>query len=405
MDINCAAQHQIQAKLYGSLVFYGFHNTKREVLSEMKKLASLLLALTLLAGCLTLPAAAAGPYQEVIYGGPYNEEGNVQEDQGYTLTVDKGRKNDDYMTYLCYVPDGATITLRVTKAPAEPIYFGVGAKSIRPGGDGEYDTSDPAYHYVEYMSNSANGSVLVEDSKDPSVAAAHPWPDSPEYMITGPTTRSITIDAKKFADCPYIHIYIGNQYEKSIETIIQTAVLVLDKGSTPAKTAFKDVPATAYFAESVKWATEQKITGGTTATTFAPNATCTTAQILTFLWRANGSPAPTGKTPFTDIAAGAYYQDAAAWAAEKGLISGTTFGGDTPCTRSATVSYLWTLAGKPTAAAATFTDVAAAAEYAPAVAWAVEQKITGGTTATTFAPDTTCTRAQIVTFLFRDLAK
>lgn len=168
----------------------------------------------------------------------------------------------------------------------------------------------------------------------------------------------------------------------------------------PSASAFSDVAAGTYYADAVKWAVEKGITAGTTATTFSPNNTCTTAQILTFLWRANGSPAPTGNN--AAVPAGQYYTDAANWALEKGLTD--DFSADTPATRAATVTYLWKLAGKPAAEAAAFTDVDAGAEYAQAVAWAVKKGVTAGTSATTFAPDNTCTRGQIVTFLHRDLA-
>lgn len=169
--------------------------------------------------------------------------------------------------------------------------------------------------------------------------------------------------------------------------------------------AFTDVADNAYYAAPVAWAVEKGITTGTTATTFSPNNTCTTAQILTFLWRAKGQIEPTIANPFTDVAESAYYYKAALWAYENGMVSGTAFGGGTPCTRSATVTYLWKLAGSPEAAPSAFTDVAGGAEYAPAVAWAVEKGVTGGTTATTFSPDNTCTRGQIVTFLYRDMAQ
>ena len=172
----------------------------------------------------------------------------------------------------------------------------------------------------------------------------------------------------------------------------------------PATGTFTDVAATSPYAAAVKWAVEKNITAGTTATTFAPAATCTNAQILTFLWRASGQPEPAAANPFTDVAQTNYYYKAALWAHEKGLVSGTVFGSAEPCTRAQTVTYLWTLAGKPAAAKAlSFTDVAADADYAQAVAWAVEKGITTGTGATTFAPDTTCTRGQIVTFLYRDM--
>ena len=171
--------------------------------------------------------------------------------------------------------------------------------------------------------------------------------------------------------------------------------------SAPAEapaSPFTDIAADAYYADAVLWAVENGITSGTSASTFSPNATCTTAQILTFLWRANSSPAPAGSN--AAVPAGKYYTDAASWALEKGLTD--SFDADTPATRAATVTYLWKLAGKPAAASAAFTDVAADATYASAVAWAVKEGITAGTSASTFSPDNTCTRGQIVTFLYRD---
>lgn len=172
-----------------------------------------------------------------------------------------------------------------------------------------------------------------------------------------------------------------------------------------SKPTFTDVTDSAYYAAPVAWAVEKNITTGTTETTFSPNNTCTTAQILTFLWRAKGSPEPTSRTnSFTDIKESDYYYKAALWAKENSLISGTTFNGNTPCTRAATMTYMWKLAGSPSTSSAAFTDVPGSANYAQAVAWAVSENITTGITATTFSPDATCTRAQIVTFLYRAYA-
>ena len=175
--------------------------------------------------------------------------------------------------------------------------------------------------------------------------------------------------------------------------------------TVPTVGGFSDVKTGDYFAEPVLWAVEKGITAGTSATTFSPNTDCTTAQILSFLWRANGSPKPTMVNPFSDVKSGDWYADAAAWAYEKGLVSGTAFGGDTLCTRSMAVTYMWKAAGSPSARAASFTDVSAGAEYADAVAWAVEQGVTAGTSDTTFSPDSVCTRGQIVSFLYRGLEK
>ena len=175
--------------------------------------------------------------------------------------------------------------------------------------------------------------------------------------------------------------------------------------TNPTVGGFTDVKTGDFFAEPVKWAVEKGITEGTSETTFSPAADCYTAQILSFLWRANGSPKPTGSNPFTDVKSSDFYADAAIWAYEKGMVSGTTFGGNTLCTRSMAVMYMWKAAGSPSAKAASFADVPAGADYAQAVAWAVEQEITSGTSATTFSPDDICTRGQIVSFLYRGLAK
>lgn len=167
---------------------------------------------------------------------------------------------------------------------------------------------------------------------------------------------------------------------------------------------FSDVREADYYAAPVLWAVEKGITAGTSDTTFSPESTCTTAQILTFLWRSQGQPEPSIKNPFSDVSAKDYYYKAALWAYEKGLISGTVFNGGTPCTRGDTVTYLWKLAGSPAASPVAFTDVPDTADYAQAVAWAVSEGITGGTSATSFSPNSVCTRANVVTFLHRAYA-
>lgn len=173
----------------------------------------------------------------------------------------------------------------------------------------------------------------------------------------------------------------------------------------PEVPAFSDVAEDAWYARQVAWAVENGITSGTTDTTFSPDKTCSTAEILTFLWRAAGSEQPTIDNPFTDVAADAWYLTPALWAYEKGLVSGTELLGDTPCTRASTMVYLWKLAGSPQAEAPGFTDVPADAGYAQAVAWAVENGITSGTGNGAFSPDMICNRGQIVTFLYQDFAK
>ena len=171
---------------------------------------------------------------------------------------------------------------------------------------------------------------------------------------------------------------------------------------------FVDVPADAYYYDAVLWAAKNGITGGVDDTHFAPYASCTRAQAVTFLWRAAGCPAPKSTDmPFTDVAEGSYYKQAVLWAVENGITLGTTdttFSPNATCSRAQIVAFLWRSESMPAAGTAnSFTDVAADAYYAGAVLWAAENGITGGTTATTFSPNANCTRAQIVTFLYRCL--
>ena len=177
---------------------------------------------------------------------------------------------------------------------------------------------------------------------------------------------------------------------------------ILVEGNTtqptvPTVGGFTDVKTGDYFADPVLWAVEKKITAGTSATTFAPNATCTQSQILTFLWRAKGEPKPTGTVSGTQ-----YYATAAQWAKEQGLTD--NFSAEADCTRAMVVTYLWKLAGSPKTGTSNFSDVPTNADYAQAVAWAVEQGITSGTGNGQFSPNSTCTRGQIVTFLYRAFA-
>ncbi len=164
--------------------------------------------------------------------------------------------------------------------------------------------------------------------------------------------------------------------------------------------SFSDVASDAYYADPVAWAVEQGITDGTSDTTFSPDQTCTRAQIITFLWRAAGSPEPAGANAFTDVADDAYYAGATAWAAENDMAGGDSFAPEAPCTREMAVEFMWQHAGSPEAPAANFTDVSS-----PAVNWAVEAGVTTGTSSTAFSPDETCTRSQIVTFLYRAFAE
>lgn len=173
-------------------------------------------------------------------------------------------------------------------------------------------------------------------------------------------------------------------------------------------TTFTDVPAGAYYEEAVGWAVEKGITKGTSDSTFTPDGVCTRAQAVTFLWRAAGSPAAkAGSLPFADVKAGSYYDDAVRWAVENGVTVGTsatTFSPNATCSRAQIVTFLWRAQKSPAAGSANpFDDVAGSAYYADAVQWAVQKDITKGTGATAFSPDANCIRAQIVTFLYRSM--
>ena len=168
---------------------------------------------------------------------------------------------------------------------------------------------------------------------------------------------------------------------------------------------FYDVPNGAYFYEAVKWAVKNGITTGVGNDLFAPEQPCTRAQIVTFLWRAAGSPEPKGAASgMSDVVSGSYYEKAVAWAIENGVTTGTTtstFSPDATCTRAQSVTFLYRALGKKVESSANFTDVKSDAFYTDAVNWAVANNVTNGTSNTTFSPNADCTRAEIVTFLYR----
>ena len=207
-------------------------------------------------------------------------------------------------------------------------------------------------------------------------------------------TGGVTIKDNKFT------MPVGNVEIKAI----------FEKDATPppgpAVNPFVDVPSGVYYEEAVLWAVDKGITKGTDTTHFSPNGICTRAQAVTFLWRAAGSPAAkSGAMPFTDVKAGSYYETAVLWAVENGITKGTTattFSPEQNCSRAQIVTFLWRSEKSPAAGTVNpFTDVKASAYYADAVLWAVKKDVTKGTTATTFSPNDNCTRAQIVTFLYR----
>lgn len=207
--------------------------------------------------------------------------------------------------------------------------------------------------------------------------------------------------------------------KRTISTIITIAMLLsLFVVPVHAASKFTDVADTAYYVNSVAWAVDKAITTGKTETTFAPNEQCTKAQIITFLWRAFGSPEPDiekinsdeyihyeNNNPFTDLDGSEYYFKAAQWAFTSDMVPGNmAFNPNEPCSRKFAVLYMHITAGSPEVSSfPNFTDAPDGRQFRQAMAWAVDKGITNGTTETTFSPETICTRAQIVTFLYRYL--
>lgn len=232
---------------------------------------------------------------------------------------------------------------------------------------------------------SVPGSVAWELPDTTTVVAnrAYTWIFTPDDT-TNYESISGEIVVYNFVDTPYFPAIIGDS----------------------SKFNFHDVTRFDYFYDAVKWAVDHDITSGTGRFTFSPNAACTRAQTVTFLWRAAGSPRPVSTVnPFTDVHYGDYFYQAVLWAVENGITMGTsatTFSPDATVTRAQVVTFLWRANGQPAAWNSGFTDVSADAYYAKAVAWAVQNGITTGTGFGVFSPDAACTRAQIVTFLYRN---
>lgn len=230
--------------------------------------------------------------------------------------------------------------------------------------------------------------------------------------------KNAVIDLTKYAPTKEGYDFSGWYSDSKLTTAVTSVTMTKDitvyakwtEKSQTAKLPFTDVPETAYYRDAVAWAVEKDVTSGATATTFAPDRVCTRAETVTFLWRAMGSPEPAAaNNPFTDVSANDYYYKAVLWAVEKGITKGasdTTFSPAAPVTRAQTVTFLWRAAGMLAQSGSNpFTDVQTGAFYTDAVLWAGSEGITEGTGTTTFSPNLGCTRAQIVTFLYRDLGK
>ena len=260
-----------------------------------------------------------------------------------------------------------------------------------------YNGSGHSYSYYTIKATagaggsiSPSGNVSVREGRDQTFTIT---PDK------GYAVANVKIDGKS----------IGAVKSYTFENVSRThtiEVIFMKANGNPQTGVFVDVATGSYYEDAVDWAVENGITKGTDDTHFSPDGICTRAQAVTFLWRTAGSPKPeTRAMPFTDVPVGSYYYDAVLWAVENGITKGTsdtTFSPNMTCSRAQIVAFLWRSEKSPAAGIANpFADVKSDAYYADAVLWAVKENITKGTTSTTFSPNADCTRAQIVTFLWR----
>ena len=254
--------------------------------------------------------------------------------------------------------------------------------------------------------------ITVKSAKNGDVTASH-------KSASKGTTVTLTVDPDKGYVLDTLTVLDGKdkelkltekngKYTFTMPASKVTVEAMFKAEQTTGKNPFTDVPAGSYYEDAVIWAVDKGITTGTSATTFNPNGICTRAQAVTFLWRAAGSPAAKSSAmPFADVKAGSYYYDAVLWAVEQGITKGTsdtTFSPDATCTRAQIVTFLWRANGSPAVSGnSAFTDVAADAYYAAAVTWAEKNDITGGIGGGLFGSNNNCTRAQIVTFIYRSV--
>ena len=251
--------------------------------------------------------------------------------------------------------------------------------------------------------------ITVKSAKNGDVTASHKSAaKGTTVTLTVDPDKGYVLDTLTVLDDKDKEIKLTEKNGKYVFTMPSGKVTVAGrfKVEQPAgKHPFTDIPSGAYYENAVIWAADKGITGGTSATTFSPNGICTRAQAVTFLWRAAGSPATKSMNSFADVPADAYYAKAVAWAVENGITSGTgggKFSPDATCTRAQIVTFLYRAAGSPAVSGGSvFSDVKAGAYYADAVTWAANKGITGGIGNGLFGSDNNCTRAQIVTFLYR----
>lgn len=292
---------------------------------------------------------------------------------------------------------GTAVTEDTTFDAAATLY----AQWEQESSSGDSDSGDTDGDYLITVDRVSGGTLRVNpgraDKGDTVTITVTPKSGYELKKLTVTDSRGDAVETRSAGEGRYTFVMPGSRVSVSAS---------FARAEEPEKLPFTDVSNSAYYYDAVLWAAEEGITSGVTGSTFAPGRGCTRAQLVTFLWRANGSPEPASReNPFTDVSSSAYYYDAVLWAVEKGIttgVTGSTFAPDALCTRGQAAVLLWRANGAPQVSQEhPFRDVAEDAYYEDAVSWAVHGGVTQGTTGSTFAPDETCTRAQIVTFLYR----
>ena len=278
---------------------------------------------------------------------------------------------------------------------------GTGGSSSGGGGGSGSATNDQTAHHVSVDNGIRNGKVTLDQSRAKA---------GDTVTLTVEPAKGYALEKIRIVDSKNKEIKAVIKNGKYTFTMPDSDVTVIASFTdvNSIQMTFADVSANAYYAEAVKWAAEKGITGGTGDGNFNPNGSCTRAHIVTFLWRAAGSPEPKSTVSFADVPAGSYYAKAVAWAVENGITLGTTdvtFSPNAACTRAQSMTFLYRASEASASGAPTFYDVAADAYYAAAVKWATDNGITNGIGNGLFGSNNTCTRAQIVTFLWRSYAE
>ena len=341
----------------------------------------------------------------------------VDEKEGYTYTVKLGNETLTKTNGQYTIPGarltGAALTVTVEKTEKTPE---ITTTTIGFTGSGSGDVAGDMSQTAEngqdftFAINEEAGYTYTVKLGGETLTKVNGQYTIPGAKLTG-TALTVTVEKTAKTGEKPLPTPVGPKPEKPEKPSEPGTTEPTEPGTTePTKPAhsFDDVPAGAYYEEAVTWAAEKGITEGASATTFAPKALCTRAQVVTFLWRAAGCPEPQNAGSFADVTAGSYYAKAVAWAIENGITGGTgdgMFSPDAVCTRAQAVTFLYRASAAPAVdGSSSFSDVDADAYYMAAVRWAEQNGITGGIGGGLFGSDLDCTREQIVTFIFRMMA-